>query len=803
MLALYLIPFIFGAVVCVAWLRERDLLVALPGAFGIGVLGYLGLVNALLYRLPMRTASLGALALLAVLLGLAVWRRPERVALRRPAWGGVLALGLVAGAVGLFTLLRLWRDLDDDLWVHAPLIASLQRGEFPPRNTILPDLAHEGHYGRDLLVAAVSETAGMDAFDVCVLTAVVLQIGQVVLLGALGRRFLGSRWAGLGLAFFVFLCAEAGFGGDPPLVRHGLLEVMTNNNPLVYFGLFVLLYLLPGADRRPRWATTVLRGGLLGVYAIVYETHYAVLVLVFGAAYVARALRPARGATTAGPRARAPRLHLAAVLVVSALLAVVQGGPLTSLARGWLRRADAGAEAGDAGKALETVASLSQQVAVRFPKSPFLEITTHQGENVSVVGSAFVARQGWTLWLAPLAAVVCWLTRRWFGLLSLGLAATFLLLPACVDFGRYNAESFRFVFAAAVAASLGCGVAWHRLVVRAAAVGTPGCRVLAAALLLAPLGCAGGGLREAAALAAEAWSHPERFHADPYRLILERLPIRPIDLAAAAELRPWVRPGDRMLTGLAEAETRRVGQYNQVRIQSVMAAVAGCPIVGHGLYVPSGPWRMTIRRAEDWWIRTVGYRKMAFWHTLDPRFLEELKVTLLCFDPAELTPSARVAIRARPELERVLVVKGGNGWETREVWRVRWPGPPADTAPGPLCARLKGVELPAEAQAGDFVWGRAYLVAEERLSGSWRVAYRLTDVAGGAVVNAAEPLWSWVTLRSEPGDVVEVRFAFVASLWPGEFEVELQVAGPAGELVRLKSEEGARARVRVRRGDWR
>lgn len=778
MIAAYLISLFFGFTIARCLLRERHLFVVLPVSLGVGLLSYLCFINAFMYVAPILAASWMALGLQLAMAAIIAWKAGRRFHLKWPSVPETLLAGAGVIAIVCYTLLVLFHVTDDDYWVHTPMITFFTQGVFPPMNPIFPDIQQHAHYGRNLLVGAISATGNLNVFHSIYLLTVILQAGSFIMACGLGAKFLRNGYAGIAMGFFVFLCARSGFGGEVPLSRYGLLEAMTNNNPVVYFSLLFLIYLLVLTFRRTRWNLTLLCTMLFGTYALVYETHYGTLLIVFSAIFAIDLIKNRRN------RSRAALVHRTIVLVGSFLLGSVQGGSLTHFVQSKLRPAPAASTA--EGKAAEALSGMSQQISVRFPKSPFLHVTTNAGVHLFLLGSDFLSRQGWVVWLMPLTLVICVRRRKPLGILLLAIGTVFLLIPSCIDFGRYNSESLRFIFGNGVAASLAFGVAWFALCETVYfAQGRWKWGVLGI-LLAVPLAIARPEISRVRKYMGMAWFHPEVYHIDTEDLLLANFHfLDPVDLEICKSVRPQIRQGDRVLTNLVEERT------DYLDLQSTLAVYLGCPVVGYGISVPRSPWRMTARTYEDWPRRIAGYQKRAFWQTMDIEILRDLKVTILYVDRFWLTPAQEAALNSNPAFQRLAGIDKGL-LSRREVYRVHFPARSASPRAASPKLKIESFSAPKQSAVGEFARARIVLRAQERWEGEITLVYRLSYTDTGIPVNMADLVRSRFVLKLEANQTAECELPFVAPLNHGSFVIEVGTMDSQGSFTALQTTRGER-----------
>ncbi len=161
---------------------------------------------------------------------------------------------------------------EDDYWIHFPLIALLNRGEFPPPNPFFYDLSLHGHFGRDYLIAVLGWYAGGGE---SLLSAQwvfnhLLLISTFFLSFGLGHRAYGVS-GGFLTSTFLFFGISVGS-------RVGLMDTYDNNNLLVYC--LLLLFVAIETRVQRHWASDVFLAFALGIYGIIYETHMLLFLMV-------------------------------------------------------------------------------------------------------------------------------------------------------------------------------------------------------------------------------------------------------------------------------------------------------------------------------------------------------------------------------------------------------------------------------------------------------------------------------------------------------------------------------------------
>ena len=654
-------------------LRERDPLLAGALAPLLGSAVVLLGANGGLQDLALAAFTLVPALVVALLPGPGL----EPVPLPR---GGRWLLGGALAAVALYTHYAQMRFLDTDNWIHEPLLTSYRMGLLPPRNPYFPELTLNGHYGRDLLMAAFTP-AGADPLGTVWVLNLVLQVaGFLVLFGSI-RQVSGGFLDGFLAAGLMFFGADVG-------VRVGLVDTFDGNNGVVYALLALNLHLLfrlfrpappvgasgAGApslrDLLPGW---ILAGAVLGGYQVVYETHFGLLLLT-GATL---------GLVFRDRRAWAGLLVAAAVALP---MAATEGGPLTDLVRRHGRT-----------EQNRAVQNQGQHVSVRFPKEHLFQVlatdSTYQRTSVayrtrlfgglyrpprgsgymSVFDPRFLTTHWLPLYLAPLSLWALWRRRSLPGLALGTFGVWAYLVPGLVDFGPiYEWEYFRWEFAAGVALAGALGIAlagWLRpsgeprvqvqreeggLVLRLRRGALP----LALALLVLGADLAAGQKLLNDALI-DVQGHRPALLASPgrWRTLQPSLRTSQADLEAARWLRERVSPGDRFLSN--RSDDTPLGIWPD----SVFSTLSGALPAGHAF--PPG--------SEGTHAAPPSYAdalSRAFWATGRVELLGPAGIRWLVADLAAVGPEREKELQGSPDLEPGPVFQDGSG-QRRQVFEVR------------------------------------------------------------------------------------------------------------------------------------
>jgi hypothetical protein len=649
-------------------------------------------------------------------------------------------------------------------------------------NPLYPELPLFGHYGRDLTIAALSVLFRESVFEVQYAVTSLNQVAIAWLAYFLARRYVGRAPAALAVSLAFLGMRYTDF-------RFGLLEATGNNNSFAYLFLLLNAYLYMVAITRNDVATNIVSILSLATYSIVYETHFGVLLIVFSLFPIALMLRRWRW--------RFRYVGVAAAIVAgSLLLAVIEGGPLTDVGRRQLLRwQQARAQTAPADVVLTT-----QQVSVRFPKSQF-SITASNGTEYSLFSRKLLAETGYSVVFLPGLAVVMFMTRCYWGLFMSMIAVVALLVPATVDFGPFNGESFRFLFFAGFAATMVLGIAVGMAVERMQGTRWRGPWVGTAAAVVAGLLCQHGiqrivtDVREIVRYPeiyywhAEEWAcqSGERSHKGVIRKSCDEL-----DARAAMVMRSLTKKGDTILTNVSNGPvTPYISSGKRTRLDvvahSILSALSQAFVTGHGVRISkNGVYGMSVEYRE-----ARGFRAIAFWNTVDMTLLRSMSVTHLLVDPARLIGNTAAKIKGERDLELVDRLEDWRRGKVREIYRVRAPN--ANTMPPfPAPLSLVTVEPPAQLDPAGFYEIPFLLAVDDGgFDGAIDIGYRV--FYRGLQMNINDEIHHVVTLtRVGGGGGGGGKLFLVAPYEPGEYEVELY-AVHAGAWIPLHQPAGARA----------
>lgn len=638
-------------------LREPHRATALVSGLATATVVFMLVVNGLGRYIAIEQAAQWGVAVLAVL-ALLLLRAP-RVAAQ--SWklsrATQLYLGLGLAFVYAYSTLVQNISLDDDYWVHAPLMGLMKYETLPPVNPFFRDVQLNGHYGRDLLIASLSSLSGVNVLRTQLMLGTACAVLTFALLFSVILRSTRSQAAAVLATTLVTFGVDVG-------TRPGSIDTLQNNNPIVYvlLALFLLHYQRVG-DKEGGGFTVVACGLTLGALAFTYETHFGLCVL---AVLSTSAFRWWHERNDAWKRS-------ALVLAIGALIALTQGGPFTQLAR----RAVSPPKVASATLAAE--AGAEQMVALTFPKEHLFSLHLAEGDfrriscgyqTFSFLMPYFPIAEGYPYakiwsrdvlqihWLATyLAAFSLYYAcrQRLYAPVWLGFFAIFAFLtPAVVSFGHvFEFEYFRWHYAAGVgfAAALGAalGHLWDHARSRRSRAGWSVLMVVLTVLCVAPFFWRILPARlETARSLDPTWWLLAKPTGDWLRFHNGALGVLPNDTMMAAALRTMAKPGDTVLVN--------VPAYGQsaILMESTLSGLTSLPFTGHSL--------PTIQEA----VETTPYRMSpparAFWGSLDPLLLRQLGVKWLYLRPGpELRPNTLDRLSRDPLLRERARFQDSNG----------------------------------------------------------------------------------------------------------------------------------------------
>ncbi len=675
-------PLVCGWLVCRRVLKEQDWATSVAGACSLGLALTLLGVNFFYKHFTLAEAISFTLIIESVLAAGIFGFVPSPVLEKRqPITTWVLVIMVLASCLVYFYATATQTvSPDDDYWIHTPLQGLMLHGNFPPTNPFFSDIPMNGHYGRDLSLVIVAWLTGVDVFKVqMVMTTVVQLLTLWLMFGAL-KRYTGSELQALLGVIMLFYGVDVGG-------RAGLMDTLQNNNAFVHLYLALSFYLIAAVWTLSSWPVAVTAGAVLGGYAIVYETHFGLVVLTV----LVLLLAPRRFSVSFNY----PKLGL--VLTLALILASTQGGPLTNL----VQRKLSGKPSVDAIRLSKGMQNQSQVVKLKFPKDNLFQILLETGayQRISCVYSRWKLLSRWVrpsvergyrfiwswevlkihflpLYLFPFYIVYLYRKRCLTGIFFAVFGGIAFLVPALVDFGPvYESEYFRWQFAAGVGMATALGITLGSLLEQSfnsAERMVLGYRIAAGGIKLHLSSRVWGVLIIVLLLwidtfpsrcfVREAWKEVLSrggimrcgvfFPSTPDWLRLHRvLDFEMVDWKAASWLEQRSGRGERLLTNFSQENNF------SILFESTLTGVSGVRCVGHSLPLNDEP------------IGTTPYHMsapaVAYWATLDPMILQELQVDWVYYRPTV----ERLDLRGAPGLKLAHLEEGEDG-DYRLIYKV-------------------------------------------------------------------------------------------------------------------------------------
>lgn len=542
---LFFVASVWGSVLTWRALKEDcGLLIASTGPL-LGAASLVALSNA---GTP-PSYSLAGLSVATVVV--ALWpgrQRPVLPVLSKGQWCGLAVLSLL---VTCYTLYHQVNVLDGDRWLHDAQIVAFHRGIYPPVNPLFPELAMNGHFGRDLLMATLHQDGADPALTTWWVTPW-LQLASFLTLFSFVRVQTASTTKGFFTSCLVFFGMDCGF-------RVGLLDTFDGSNGLAWAQLVLLFYLMNKILLGARWPHWVVSGVVLGTYQLIYMTNFATLLLTGFVLFVCKG------------RSKTAWVGLLVTGFLAMGLAVTEGGAFTDMAQRGLK------------PELDTaVQNQGLRVSVQFPKEEIFKVATSTagyyrtsvayqtslfkglyqppvGEGyVSIFNPNFMMVHWLPLYLAPFT--LWFLRRSGLGLSFWIFGAISYLLPGLFYFGPiFEYEYYRFEFSAAFgfAGALGLTLgefldrksplSWEKEPRRLVFGPGTGSYLLAWLIAIASLAAGEKALNDAI-IASQRADQPWFVKVAEWRVKEPTFGLTPDHLRAAAWMRERTRPGEQILT---------------------------------------------------------------------------------------------------------------------------------------------------------------------------------------------------------------------------------------------------------------
>lgn len=614
MILLIFIPFIWGFYFTKAVLKEKGWGIVFPLSVSTGIAFFIFSVNMLSKICFIRTAVwITALLMLIVSLLLYFYDKKNKEIIKPESLSKVevLTIGITLSVIIIITMLRLFYVIDNDYFMHFPTIGLLTKGNIPPVNPYFPYLHLNGHYMRNLMIASFSLLGGLNTVLTLYILTILIQASNFLLVLFISKKHLKTPLESLFAALFVYFGIHVGF--SEIVVVDGLSGFFYNNLPLVWMFFFLTVYLFFRSVLENNYWMVLFCAASLGTYAVVYESYYFIFcltIMVFPLIYCwAQKEKINRGIV----------FKILLIFIISMIIGYAHGGPLrTFIQAKFAKHKNASCDINK--KTEESIGGMTQIIKTSFPKKELGKVDVAIGKPIYVFSKIFMKDQGLVVWFFIPCFLFLFLTRNLYGIFAGTMGILCLLAPMTVDFGRYNAESIRFITLAGAVFAVVFGICigkiinflWPKFKNKTGKI-IMSC--LMGVFLIFSFELA---LRNHAWIIREALLRPEDTHVniDEQLIFMARnKAFSRLDLEALRWLNKEVRKNDRLI-----ANTPDVGGESVVNSNSVIMGVSGAASMGCGMYIPEGNWIIGST------ITPLGFRGRAFWSTLDADLLRQMGV---------------------------------------------------------------------------------------------------------------------------------------------------------------------------------
>ncbi len=672
-----------GSALFLGWILARRILKIKNFLLSLGLSPLLGatFLIAAARVLPHHQRAIIAIVFVSLgLLGLLVTTEEDPVSPPPLSKPQKTVLFLITLIVVSFTYYYQLRFIDTDNWIHEPLIASYTKDIFPPHNPYMPETIMNGHYGRDLLIAILTQEGTDPLLPTWIINLVLQTASLITLFSALRRQSLSNTQALTGTIIpFFGICTG---------IRTGLIDTFDGNNGVAYalliLNLFLIIELLQGRSAIGHWLVT---GISLGLYQLVYETHFGLLLLT-GLTAAIFYLRPARH-----------WIGLTLIITISLTLACTEGGPLTDLAYRYISKQNTSSTHISA-----SIQNRSQHVTIRFPKKHLFQVlvTTADYQRLSaaylfaffhnlrptitdrgyinIFSRSFLAMHWLPVLLAPLTLFVLCYFKHLTGITYWILGAWAYIIPGLVDFGPvYELEYFRWEFAAGFAFATALGIATASIIERSPSMIKPSTSTSHSKLwyivitknsllkllsILVVLLCVLPAERILNNAIIDCQKGRVYWTTNPglWRVKQKDYGISQCDLKATAWLAPQVMPKERFLSNLVTDTPSGIWP------DAIISARTGALPAGH-----SQPPIGSMVHAHPFYHRSPIAK--AFYITGNPRLLQGAGISWLYLDLHKMSPSALNHLNANRSILRPSPLFSDDTGETRQIFNI---APPND-----------------------------------------------------------------------------------------------------------------------------
>ncbi len=711
MILLYIIPLLLGYFISTRILKEREIATVTLLSFALGLVAVLFFVNLLFYTLPLPHSLAAAFCLMALLCVILKLKKTEALYFEVISRGQFIALTSCTVIIAVYTNYLHVVQLDDDYWIHTALMGLFHKGQFPPIHPFFPYIDLPGHYGRDLTLSALSLLTGGNFLTVQWVLTVLIQPMIFLLIYVWIRKESQSPMQALFCALFIFFGVNVGS-------RTGLFDIVQNNNPFVYLYLFLIIYIFFQVLREFRWPRALLCAMVMGIYPVVYESHYGLLCLTMGTISFLLI------GSVQKPNFK-PLLAFCLIIALGLPLAIFSGGLFTAKLKHKSEWKDQ-----------QTVNELSnsQKVIMKFPKKELFQIYLGVGnyQRISVCfpiffpftsderyfndcryaplwSPGFLLMVWFPFFLAPFTILFLYVKKNYSGIFLWLFGFISTMVPAMVNFGPvFEEEYFRWIGAAGIgfAGALGIVVASLIQMTLTASGGEKLALSRKFAMAGLVLFIAVNFIGAACYFNYMLVEYEKKFLGKDGRIQVSRcgLPdplsllsltcsdFQKIDIEACAFLKAQTVKKDTALRCFDEKSTL------DLLPESTVAGLAGVNLMGHTF----PPFERELRASPF----RMNHRARAFWATGHCMYLDSMTVHWLYVDPSRIENDVLERILLSPSLQKVFDKSDGEGRRRIILKNRTWQGYeerryaplPAEPPPCPGLS-VTGLEIPGRLDA--------------------------------------------------------------------------------------------------------
>ena len=378
--------------------------------------------------------------------------RSNSVPLNGYRWKEIAALLIFAATTEFYAAKEINRTIDDDGFMHLPVVTRIALGDIPPHNPYFPAVPLMGHTGRDLLLGIICRFTESDPILSIWSVSLALIPFMVFALYVLLRYLTNNPLRSVVGSFFVLISISVAL---PPYCNDlGLIFYPLNNNPFAYGYLFAVVTLLIcyfrslNPDRHHGIITPLffVTGWFMSGLAVMYGSHF--LALMIAVTLLFPFIIPVARRFSLQKKARILVVAYVALLLATAAFTVMVMPGMRAKARAVVFKKPA-----EVSQRSE-LPGVSQEIKLRFPKEKIFHVSDVNGLELSMLSKKFLSAQGISFFIGFLSLLIAWIKRD----TSLALPAFFggitWLWISTVDLGVFRAESLRVVYLAQAAFSV-------------------------------------------------------------------------------------------------------------------------------------------------------------------------------------------------------------------------------------------------------------------------------------------------------------------------------------------------------------